>query len=172
MELGYLRLMKYSATMALIRKNNMAAGLNEVIIIECLSVANKEFGGDDGRGGYYTYPNGQTLWEDIRNLIRHGMPRGSIFDWSQGRNSLPGEWRLPTKKSVKIIYMTNVANFKLNKKKRLRELYVKVGCCDVWLSTNTWGNFSGNVVCYGLQRGILRLKKFGFLQATNSELEG
>ena len=89
--------------------NNMAAGLkgNYYHWGNNTPVANKEFGGDDGRGGYYTYPNGRTLLGGYPEFDPSWNAEGEHFsDWSQGGETpCPGGWRLPTKEECeKIIY--------------------------------------------------------------------
>lgn len=154
--------------------NNMAAGLkgNYYHWGNNTPVANKEFGGDDGRGGYYTYPNGQTLLGGYPEFDPSWNAEGEHFsDWSQGGETpCRGGWRLPTKEECeKIIYMTNVANFNTQQEKTAaRALREKLGVAMSGYQRIPGGNWQW-------QHGMLwtstwnpETKKVWVLQATNS----
>lgn len=85
-------------------------------------VINREFGGDDGRGGKYTYPDGRQLIGGYPEFDRYWNAEGENFsDWSQnGETPCPSGWRLPTKEECeRMAYMTNVDNFKTQQEKTL-----------------------------------------------------
>ena len=135
-------------------------------------VVNLEFGGDDGRGGYYTYSNGQTLRGGYPEFDPSWNAEGEHFsDWSQGGETpCPGGWRLPTKEECeKIIYMTNVANFNTQQEKvAARALREKLGVAMSGYQQIPGGNWQW-------QHGMLwtstwnpETKKVWVLQATNS----
>ena len=135
-------------------------------------VVNLEFGGDDGRGGNYTYPSGKTLRGGYPEFDPAWNAEGENFsDWSQeGATPCPGGWRLPTKAECeKIIYMTDVRNFNTQQEKTAaRALRKKLGIAMSGYQKLGGGNWDW-------QHGLLWTstwdpvtKKVWVLQATNS----
>ncbi len=135
-------------------------------------VVNMEFGGSDGRGGNYIYPNGKVLKGGYPEFDPSWNAEGEDFsDWSQGgATPCPGGWRLPTKEECeKIIYMTNVANFDTQQEKTAaRALREKLGIPMSGYQEIPGGNWQWQHGLLWTSTWDAETKKVWVLQATNS----